>query len=106
MQFISRRDFHVVLALCSEIQEVAHRFHVIAITAGAIASISIPHAVTAAALGAARAAAGAAEHFFWLSVLQSNWLAANWLRFPRTQAAAGTAAVWPKSAPRRSGNRR
>ena len=38
----------------------------------------------------------AAEHFFGNPV-RALWLAANWLRFPRTQAAAGTAAVWPNA---------
>jgi hypothetical protein len=36
----------------------------------------------------------AAEHFFG-SPVRNLWLARNWLRFPHTMAAAGTAAVWP-----------
>lgn len=38
----------------------------------------------------------AAEHFFG-SPVRNLWLARNWLRFPHTQAAAGTAAVWPNA---------
>lgn len=36
----------------------------------------------------------AAEHFFG-SPVRELWLARNWLRFPHTSPAAGTAAVWP-----------
>jgi len=36
----------------------------------------------------------AAEHFFG-SPIRELWLAANWLKFPRTSPAPGTAAIWP-----------
>ena len=36
----------------------------------------------------------ASIHFFGHSV-RDLWLARNWLQFPRTSAAAGTAAIWP-----------
>ena len=66
----------------------------IGITAGAIAPTSTALAVPQPAWAALAVAGGRA---FFGSPVRNLWLARNWLRFPHTQAAAGTAAVWPNA---------
>ena len=82
----------VVLALCSN-ASAAHRFHHYRHHGGGY-SVNLDSSCRSAARMGGPCGCWAAEHFFG-SPVRNLWLAANWLRFPRTQAAAGTAAVWP-----------
>ena len=91
----------VVLALCSN-ASAAHRFHHYRHHGGGYSVNLDSSCRSVRPVMGGPCGCWAAEHFFGSPPVQpyggkNLWLVANWLRvFPmRTQAAAGTAAVWP-----------